>query len=320
MSRRSAPVEAPDLEELLRLYVDGWSEEELGDLIGVHPARIPAILEDAMSELRARCRVLVATPIRQLLEFLDSFIEENVRIVVTRCPACDGDEQARISCRKCRWPDTAYGPTGYAYPPTRRSAAIGRISSLAWRRIKLLGLDKLPPSSTTEGARHPKPSGPIAEYLEQSLAKKLPGVEVEDEWAGSLAEFALDRELILTSAVMREAAHFIQRKCVACGGNESRRVECDTCDRTGYFYPPHTRLEAMSRQGNMQDQRIRLLGLHKQPLQPPHQRASAPDSVVFFQWLEHASDGELEAEVEKVRHWWASNANLPSKTVGSLSS
>jgi len=35
------------------LYVDGSTEEELAERIGVHPARIPAILELAMKEIRA---------------------------------------------------------------------------------------------------------------------------------------------------------------------------------------------------------------------------------------------------------------------------
>ena len=143
-------------------------------MIGVHPARIPAILELAMKEIRAREREFAAAAILVVLEFLDSVIEENVRIVVTRCPACGGDERARISCPKCRWPLTAYGPTGYAYPPTRRSAALGRINRLAWRRIRLLGLDKPPPTSATAHSRHPKRSGPIADYLERSFMKELP--------------------------------------------------------------------------------------------------------------------------------------------------
>lgn len=176
-------------------------------------------------------------------------------------------------------------------------AAIGRIRHLAWRRTKLLGLDKLPPASAIGSPCRRKPSGPIADYLEQSLAKKLPGVELEDAMAGELAEFALERELLLTSALMREAAQIVQRKCIACGGDQSRRVECDTCDRTGYFYNPGTRLKAMSRSGKVQAQRIKLLGLDKQP---SHRPASDPGSVAFFEWLEKASDQELEAELERL--------------------
>jgi len=38
------------------LYADGSTEEELADMIGVHPVRMPAILELAMKEIRARER------------------------------------------------------------------------------------------------------------------------------------------------------------------------------------------------------------------------------------------------------------------------
>jgi predicted RNA-binding Zn-ribbon protein involved in translation (DUF1610 family) len=279
------------------LYVEGWGEEELADLIGVHPARMPVILEDAMREVRARTRDLAGVTTRLLLEALDSFIAENVPIVVTRCPACGGEEQARISCRKCRWPGTAYGPTGYAYPPSRRRAAVSRINQLAWRRIKLLGLDKPPPSSATGSPRHREPSGPIAEYLGQSLAKKLPGVELEDAMAVELRGFALDRELLLLDMLMREAAHFLLRECIACGGDKSQRTQCDTCGRTGYFYDPATRVKAVRSSGRVQEQRIKLLGLDKQQL---HWRASDPASVAFLRWLQKASDEELEAELEKL--------------------
>jgi hypothetical protein len=172
--RRSPPVQAPDLEQLLRLYVDGASEEELADMIGVHPARVPAILERAMEQLHARTRKRFAAVIQPELEALDSAIAENVLIVLTRCPACGDDEQARISCRKCaRWTRTAYGPTGYAYPPTRRMAALGRINRLAWRRIKLLGLDKPPPKSSTGKPLAPKHRSPTADYLERKLKREI---------------------------------------------------------------------------------------------------------------------------------------------------
>jgi predicted RNA-binding Zn-ribbon protein involved in translation (DUF1610 family) len=263
--RPSPPVQIHDLEQLLRLYVAGWSEEELADLIGVHPARVPVILERAMKELRARQRELAASETVLVLEGLDSVIEANVRIVVTRCPACGGDEQARITCRKCRWTDTAYGPTGYAYAPTRRTTALRRIRHAAWQRVKLLGLDKPPPTSVTGTPRHPKPSGPIADYLEQSLRKELPGVELEDGMSDVVAEFALEREVLLSEALMREAVEIGYRKCLACGGDEVQRVKCAACNRTGYFYGPDTRHAASSRIAAERDHRIELLGLDRQP-------------------------------------------------------
>ena len=266
-------------------------------MIGVHPARIPAILELAMKEIRAREREFAAAAILVVLEFLDSVIEENVRIVVTRCPACGGDEQARISCRKCRWPLTAYGPTGYAYPPTRRMAALGRINRLAWRRIRLLGLDKLPPASATGNSRPPKHSGPIADYLERSFMKELPArLDREDEVINDeLAEFALERELLLTEALMREAAQIVLRKCEVCGGDDVQRTKCETCERTGYFYDPDRRLGAISRHGVSQDHRIKLLRLDKES---PPRPASDPDLCAFFEMLQNASEEELETELE----------------------
>lgn len=169
MRRLSPPVQALDLEQLLRLYVDGSTEEELADLAGVHPARIPAMLELALEELRAHALERAAAVIQPVLEFLDSEIARNVLIVVTRCPDCGGEEQARISCRLCgRWARSkervVYGPTGYAFPPTRRMAALGRINRLSWRRIKLLRLHKPPPTSSTGQPLAPKYRDPIADY------------------------------------------------------------------------------------------------------------------------------------------------------------
>jgi hypothetical protein len=172
--RRLSP-RAPDLEQLLRLYVDGSTEEELADLAGVHPARIPAMLELALEELRAHALERAAAVIQPLLEFLNSEIARNVLIVATRCPDCGGEEQARISCQLCgRWARSkrvVYGPTGYAFPPRRRLAALGRINRLSWRRIKLLELDKPPQISSTGETLAPKYRDPIADYLDRNRTR-----------------------------------------------------------------------------------------------------------------------------------------------------
>jgi hypothetical protein len=294
----SPPAPDPDPEWLLRLYCNGSTEEELADLIGVHPARVPAILELAVEESRARKRDRAAAAIRLMLEGLDSVIEASVRIVVTRCPGCGGDEPARISCRKCRWADTAYGPTGYAYPPTRRTTALRRIRYAEERRVKLLGLDKPPPTTVTGTSRHPKLSGPIVDYLEQSLKKKLPGVELEDEEVtADLAEFALESELLLIDALIREAAQLALRKCWACGGDEAARAKCEACDRTGYFYRPDMRLVALTRIRRASGDRVKLLGLDKKPLRPPVD----PELAEFFEMLNNLSPDEVAAELEILR-------------------
>jgi predicted RNA-binding Zn-ribbon protein involved in translation (DUF1610 family) len=228
---------------------------------------------------------------------LDSVIEANVRIVVTRCPGCGGDEQARVSCLKCRWPYTAYGPTGFAYPPTRRTRALRQIHHAAWQRIKLLGLDKPLPASATGNPRKGKPSGPIVEYLEQSLIKELPGIEREDGVTGELAEFALERERLLTDALIRELAHIVLKTCDECGGDEAQRAKCWTCNRTGYFYGPDRRDAASRRIRSSQDHRIKLLGLDRET---PLQRGSDPSLAPFFEMLRLASNEELEAELERL--------------------
>jgi len=310
------------------LYADGSTEEELADMIGVHPVRMPAILELAMKEIPARERERAAAVIRPELELLESAIAENVLIVVTRCPACGGDEQARISCRKCaRWTRTAYGPTGYAYAPTRRTAALGRINRLAWRRIKLLRLDKRPPTSSTGEPLAPKHRSPPADYLERKLNKELARLEREEgitpgqiaakagasrqrvdqiinatpegapERTDELAEFALERELLLTKALIREAAQILLRKCEWCEGDETQRTKCTTCARTGYVYRPDTRLRAIDRIADARDHRIKLLG---QDREPPPRPGSDPGMGAFFEMLQKASDEELAAELEKL--------------------
>ena len=109
-----------------------------------------------------------------------------------------------------------------------------------------------------------------------------------------LAEFALERELLLTEALMREAAQIIVRKCEMCGGDEVPRTKCDTCYGTGYFYGPDRRLDVIRRHGVSQDHRIKLLRLDKES---PHRPASDPESIALFEMLHKISDEEIEAEL-----------------------
>jgi hypothetical protein len=138
----SPPDDQPSLEQLLRLYVSGSSEKELADMIGVHPARMPAILNLALEDLEERslkrAENAIQTKLELALELIDSEIARNVLIVLERCPTCGGDEQARISCPRCKG-------TGRRYGPVRKLAAIRRLDRLARRRIKLLGLDEASP-------------------------------------------------------------------------------------------------------------------------------------------------------------------------------
>jgi len=162
----------------------------------------------------------------------------------------------------------------------------------------VLGLDKSAPTSATGTPRQPKPSGPIAEYLEQSLRKELPGVELVDGMTDQHAEFALERERLLSDALMREAVELGYRKCLACGGDEVQRTKCEACNRSGYFYGPNTRDLASSRIAAELDRRIKLFGLDKHP---PHRSALNSDQVAFREMLEKASDEELDAELERLR-------------------
>ena len=114
---------------------------------------------------------------------------------------------------------------------------------------------------------------------------------------GELAEFALERELLLTEALMREAAQIVLRRCDVCGGDEVQRTKCETCHRTGYFYDPDRRIETISRHGVSQDHRIRLLRLDKES---PHRPAPDPDLAAFIEMLQNASDEELETELERL--------------------
>lgn len=80
---------------------------------------------------------------------------------------------------------------------------------------------------------------------------------------GELAEFALDRELLAIDATIREACAIFLRKCDACGGDEERRTQCETCKKTGFFYRVRDRLAAIDRCGRSQARRIKLLGLER---------------------------------------------------------
>jgi hypothetical protein len=193
---------------------------------------------------------------------------------------------------------TAYGPTGYAYAPTRRLAALRRLQRLCQRRSRLLGLDKPPTNSAIGNRRPPKPSGPIADYLEQALTKLPPGVELEDGTICSeLEEFALERELLLTEALLRETAQFVLRKCWRCGGDRIKRTTCVSCEGDGYFYDADGRLAAISRMQALRDTRIKLLGLDKPS---PPRPATDRELDAFFEMLRMPSQKELEAELDKL--------------------
>ena len=77
-------------------------------------------------------------------------------------------------------------------------------------------------------------------------------------------------------------------------GDKVERTKCDTCYRTGYFYDADKRLDAISRHGVSQDQRIKLLRLDKEP---PHRLASDPDLCARFEMLQKISDEEIETEL-----------------------
>jgi hypothetical protein len=152
--------------DLLRLWVAGWSEEDLADMIGVHPARMPAILKTAREEVRANTCKLAELAIQPELECLNSELRKAVLILVERCPTCGGDERARVFCEDC-------GRTGYRHEVKKRLRALKRISSLANRRIRLLGLNKLPPITTSDGRRPPEWRSPAARLLEERLREEL---------------------------------------------------------------------------------------------------------------------------------------------------
>lgn len=84
-----------------------------------------------------------------------------------------------------------------------------------------------------------------------------------------LADFALERELLGLDAALRQAAEILQRPCGECGGDEKRRVDCWACKQTGFFYKVNVRLSALGRLGQVQQRRIKLLGIEsKAPTQP----------------------------------------------------
>jgi hypothetical protein len=167
VSGRSQAAGSRDLLGVLRLWVAGWSEEDLADMLGVHPARMPAILKTARAEVRARTRKLAEFAIEPELECLNSELRKAVLILIERCSACGGDEQARLCCEDCEW-------TGYRHGAKKRLRALKRISSLANRRIRLLGLNKLPPKPASDSRRAAEwrtPAGRLlAERLEQELS------------------------------------------------------------------------------------------------------------------------------------------------------
>jgi hypothetical protein len=138
--RRSLLAAAPntyDGEQLVRLYVSGWSDQDLADAIGVAPARVPVLVEKAVEELRARTSELARAALLPDLALLDAGIAEAVLLVVDRCSECNNDEQARGSCQSC-------GGTGNTYPAEMRLDALDKIARLAERRIRLVGLYKQP--------------------------------------------------------------------------------------------------------------------------------------------------------------------------------
>jgi hypothetical protein len=93
--------------------------------------------------------------------------------------------------------------------------------------------------------------------------------------ARELAEFAVDRELLLIEATIREAAAILMRKCETCAGDLTLRALCKSCKRTGFVYPAHQRLAAIDRIGRAQGRRIKLLGLDREA---PPQPAAGPRS------------------------------------------
>jgi hypothetical protein len=299
VSQRSQ-TPAPDRLETLRLYAAGWSEEELADLLNVHPVRVPAILEEARAELQARIRRQAEDWILVQLRVFDLNIEKNLRTVLTPCLACGGDKQRRISCRECH-------QSGYANEPIQRTQALGRIRSIARGRTRLLGLDRPTPRSASGGPPAPKTDSPLAEYVVRTLKEELARLEGEGgttmsdaalqealERADELREFALERELVLTDALMREAADIALRKCAACAGREPQRANCATCGRDGYLYDADMRLKALDSIGRTRNQRIKLLRLDKQP---PSRPPLDPDLAAFFEKLQTTTNEELEAEL-----------------------
>lgn len=119
---------------------------------------------------------------------------------------------------------------------------------------------------------------------------------------GELAEFALERELLVIDATMREACAIFLRKCDACGGDEERRTQCRACKKTGFFYPVRDRLAAIDRCGRSQERRIKLLGL-KCTAQAQAQRTADPRdgrNRDHYAELEKLSDEELDEQMRSM--------------------
>jgi hypothetical protein len=302
---RSPQPRALDFVQLLRLYIEGWSEAELADLIDVHPARMPAILAEALKEVEALTRREAEKWILVQLRVFDQNIEKNTRTVLNPCLVCGGDKQRRISCRECK-------RTGYANPPIERTKALGRINSIARRRIKLLGLDRQPPRSATGDSRTPNDDSPLTAYVVRKLKEELARLEGEEGMTFSdealqeamkrteeLAQFALERELLLTDALIREAADIALQKCVGCAGREPQRANCKNCGGDGYLYDADERLKALNCIGNGGDHRIKLLGLDKES---PSRPALDPGLAEFFEMLQSATNEELEAELGLLKY------------------
>jgi hypothetical protein len=119
-----------------------------------------------------------------------------------------------------------------------------------------------------------------------------------------LAEFALERELLLIEGLIREAAQILLTKCEACGGDEADRSKCETCEKTGYLYDADIRLEAIDRIGDAQDRRIRLVGANRYPTAPA---ASHPSRGPYVEMLQ-LSDEDLAAERERLEVFLAAES------------
>jgi hypothetical protein len=288
-----------DLVQLVRLYVEGWSEAALADLIRVHPARMPAILAEVLKEVEALTRREAENWILVQLRVFDLNIEQNLRAVLNPCLVCGGDKQRRISCRACE-------QTGYPNPPIERTKALRRINGIAQRRIKLLALNKPTPRPASGDPPPPKDDSPLTAYVVRKLKEELARLEGDEatisdealqeaaERTDQLAEFALERELLLTGALIREAAEIIVKKCAACADQQPQRANCKDCGRSGHLYNGNDRLTALKCISNAQEHRIKLLGIDRQP--PPGLDPD-PELAAFFDSLETATTEELEAEL-----------------------